>query len=640
LFEGLRELAKKEAEEKADLKKEIKLSDMGMINGSNKDAYIIEESIMDTQIIQPQMPQVYNVPQSIYPSADIVPLNINVGHAIYNKVDKLENKVDKCFIKAKAKCIQHEIGILEDNLVVWYIYDDGNSTHKILIPNFAQNFEVYNVKFDGISELDGKYYQIRINDKFVLGEIDRISGKDIYNNLLSADVTMYKILSVNKLSELINGFFRAALFQNYNERIIAGRAGWLGNTYCHSQNAIHFANLIRYDFPIYNKVLSSGKLNRELMKMYFDILKCIDNSEQRGIICLLPIVGILASIFNEEGITLPKALNLVFVDTSYKREILNILKIFNRNKNELYSLDVSDKNLEKEIRATKDQVLIVDGCIGSCATRYKTEKVKNKALKLAKIVTKNIEINGGKDSINMVATIASETYITDDCIFNIIVDEFFLNKAMPNIIGNNAVDAIGILYSDFIEYAMRYIDIIKDVITKRRNCGIKSKALVIAFEIFKTYLDIKGYSLEDELNFCIEDINNIFDEEFESNKYELMDAFKKGTRMAMSNFCCQHKEEAEDIRDECVYYNEDFMWISKYSLDYILAITGLNQMKNQILNILKEEGHLVIDGKGYTKKIQISKERRLFYQLKLQFFESGNEGNIPILALAQEVKNV
>ena len=559
----------------------------------------------------------------------------SVGNTLVNKVDRVEKTINRELSKKKRSIVNYRLLVREKDLAVERIFDNDYSDYKVLIPKLAEGLGVYNIKFEGISDLNKKYYEIWINNRGIIGNINKISGKDIYNDLLAANVEIYDVIPVSKIYELLNKFFRSALLQNENEEIIAGRAGWLGDTYYHSLNARRFANIIKYDFPIYSKVLTQGKIDKFIIRTYFNILNGIDNNIDRLLLCLYPYMGILATIFNEHDIQLPKTLNLVFIDTTYKRNILRMLKIFNRNSQGVVGFDMSDKNLEKLLIETKDEVLVMDACIGNAATKYKKDKAKNTVLKIASIASKEIEIKGGKEETNLAVAFATDQYIINELIYNIVVDEFFMKENTEE----SNLDVFGIIFSDFIEYAMRYLLEIKDIISKKRNCGNKSKVLNITLEILNEYFNLKGFCFEDEIGANKGDLYNLFDIEGKSNDEELLDMFIKAFRKSMPNFCVQHKEIALEMLDECIYFDENFMWVSKYALDYVLVISGLVQNRNRILQLLSEQRYLITDGKGYTKKLQINKDRRPFYQIDLSLFNKNYDELVSIIALGDEIKN-
>lgn len=74
----------------------------------------------------------------------------------------------------------------------------------------------------------------------------------------------------------------------------------------------------------------------------------------------MPILGILSSIFVEDGRRLNRFLNLVFCDNIPTNDLLHLLQIFNRD--ELRSIDagVNSNCLRSILEESNDEVVIVD----------------------------------------------------------------------------------------------------------------------------------------------------------------------------------------------------------------------------------------------------------------------------------------
>ena len=80
--------------------------------------------------------------------------------------------------------------------------------------------------------------------------------------------------------------------------------------------------------------------------------------------------------------------------------------------------------------------------------------------------------------------------------------------------------------------------------------------------------------------------------------------------------------------------NDDFLWIPTYVLREMLSAYGSLEQKALFLERLKNEGWMITDGEGMSRKIQVSGKRYEAYQFRRDLFNA--KGKADIVELGKE----
>ena len=525
------------------------------------------------------------------------------GAAFMNQVYKMQNMAI-CQVKKEAG----QEPLFFDNVI----------SPKRIFLDCISKFEISRMDIG-----DGTYRLIiiEINEKVIVLREKDLKPARIYDAFLKKGFRFNLSISKGRIGSALCDYINQTIGQSERCIAISGDAGWENGIFKSAENFRFLSSCAaELDIPVLHKHFNRHTIDFARIDDYTNHLKTIVNPKDRILVALTPFAGILYTIFAEKGFPAPFVLNFVLMtDKCNLQQIASFVKIFNRDQpTRPLCAALSAKEMAKNIRASKDEVIIFTGFSREYDSYYDRQKTMRSLNLLAQNALGQNGAFYGENAFRSVLALISDHQILFPGVKKVFIDEDFFSggKALYRF------DVMEKIFSFFIEYIENVWEDIQNIMTTELQEIGKNYWQVLwhIVDDFCRVLDHRFYEvLELEKSF---DISFLWTEErMEENGVEQM---KKAVRRDIKKIPVVDKERC--TKDAFFLYDAQYIWIETRLFTEILKRNRLKNFKNEILMECKNQEILVTDsyGRGFVTRLQMAGVRRDFYKFdRSKFTEAG-----------------
>lgn len=520
------------------------------------------------------------------------------------------------------------------------VYNDGSQEARKMILNVCGEWKVYRIHFSKIEQQEEKFAIFFPSNRYwIIGNVNKSNGKYLYEYFIRAGIVFNSEIRKSQIQEALFKQFAPQIDNSCDRMEITELAGWNNNRYLFAENFIYSGRKDFPELPILYKSFRYIEKADKYFTEYFTAIQNIKRWQDRLLIMMYPVIGVLSSVLAEEGIKNMCYMNLVLLESFEKEALMQFFQIFNRGTNHAIMADLNDKNLREELQKVNDEVFIVDAAVGKDSV-YRKKKGEENVKKIIEKLCKNSSSFDIQRKINAALVIFNDSVIAEKRACNIFVTKEFIKdeRKMSEALRSNAMSAF---LSSFISYAERHMEDIRSIMRKYKNeeTDEKKRLLMVTWEIIANgFWESEGVDLAQEAKFPIQiDFDSLCENPYDSDS--LLDILIQVVRKEIFHFYILEKRQGVVSRDLACYYQENNLWIPPQILDRMLSRNGMLPQKLQILSELKSENVIHTDADGLTRRIQINGKRFEAYQFRRDFF--NKPGWVDIVDLGKgEILNV
>lgn len=625
-----------------EVKKEEKANERQMpVENSILDLRQAEQKQMMLSQMQCGVPNVPSNLVPVYPmhSAQILgQINQNIG-GLQNQVGMGMEIISRQIAnigpekKKRHRVVSHFIACDEEQKILMHKLFDDNTTQGIpLILNTRGPINIFVYKF---AEFDFAIYNLVFGDMsmHVWGNMADLTVNGLYSRFICCGIAFTLHFSKRQISEALFNKFVPEI-KNCDEIIeISGLAGWDENYFRTSRDFEYIKNIEKLPrLPVLKKRMMRNAQFDLVGRQYFELLKKIENVEDRIVIMLYPYAAVLCSIMARYRLRLPIALNFIILNTDFDAIVLlYFLQIFNRENFETYFLGESEKNIQVALSESKDETIVFSGFTDKDNSAYKNGKLlKNINNISGKVLGKYNLGDGMKKSPEIALSFITNQYVHNRNVRNICVDnDFGINWRDVKDIDT---DVIGTVISSFVQYVQENIERTISIMKEKKSYKTKEeefwrKLLVVVIDFWKS----GGVSLEEEIK--IDDGFNFLWSPVFHDTEDVVTIFIESVRSQMPKLTVLNKKAKTETTNIDVVFDKDYIWIPTEKFDTLLKRGGLQNKKHEILSRSKNTGILITDDCGFSRKLMIGGKRSESYQFLRKSF--NQLGRVEIIELAE-----
>ncbi len=510
-------------------------------------------------------------------------------------------------------------------------FDDGTHEIEHMSNDFGGESFVYQIVFPQESKLR-TLWAIKARRGFVLGVLDQLNEKKIYENFRKCGVSFSHAIAENIIRKALFARYFGEIMNTSNVCKVEYLPGW---EFKKENSAMIFNEGIRSRFrpdlvdfqDLEFKRIDIWEGNVEVLEKYSHMLANIWDDGLRISLQHLSFLGLLHSLFEMENLYFGRIVNFIFVEDFSKVPVVErFLQIYNRNEN-FATLDISNTNkgsLSKKIGQARDEILAVRAVKTGDTTYYQKEKAEGYLQWIQALVSGNAILNEPYNrkpkcdfcffSGNRVPDTVS-VYVSNQDL-----------ELLENILNLQESDEIGIVNSMFLTYVSENQEIVRPIIKKARfhNClevGIMESVNEILQKFYTNY-HINCQSLDADRKF--------FEDFIEEESTDILVVFMNQLFDYAKNLYF-HEKNINFFNEHTIFFDDENFWMTEEVFEEILSGNWLGDYKKQILVNLKSDNILVTDSSGFKRRVTISGERREAYQLNREIITEGYGVDITIL---------
>lgn len=541
---------------------------------------------------------------------------------LLQNVQQMIRKADYENRKKRRKKIGDKLIVTDGSyLGMTRYFDDGSNEYFQLSNILTGESNVYSLDFQGEEKTEKFGIYFNKQNIWIVGDKKKVKPEYLLDCFVKAAGSFNQVISRTIVAKLLYDYWAASIEQTESRITIPIMAGWNQGKFLYRENYIFKKTKDFPDIPVLQKRFLVENLTKKMIQVYLEEFLNIPNERERLLIVLYPYLGVLSSMFSNFNVSIEFCLNFIVTETTNRKRVCAWFKIFNRESLYPRNLDISEKELNRMIATSNDEILLCDADTGVDSGNYKVQKIRRNARKVIDGMKKQGDITNDHERRGCYACVLlSSERIVKPGVQNIILD---VSNDMNNI---NELFFIqfhvmeGIL-SDFISYVERNIKDVWGLITKTRE-GIdrKSQALVGIYEIVNDYWRNKGIDILKELKIQeYSDWNSIL----KGSEYadaEMIESFIEAIRKGIKYYTMVEKRRNVKYDPFTIYYTQDYLYIPTKIVREILDDSKLSAYLKEILLILKEKGEIVTDLEGYSTKIYVSSCPIEVYQIRRDLF--------------------
>ncbi len=556
------------------------------------------------------------------------------NETLQNYIAISDKKFNLAIRKKRKSCVNRCLSIRTDGLLVLLeSFDDGSQEAKDFSINLWGEWQVSRVKLKFVEDTTERFYiNFPACGIWLMGNMKKINGNGLYDLFIKSGVKFFPSLSEKTIQQALSTTFAPQIENTCNEINIQELAGWY-------QGKFYYWEMLNYpirsDFPqlpVQKKHFVMMEPNDTKVSKFGEVYANITLWKNRLYLLEIQVMGLLASIFDEENLSINFFLNLVFVEDVPYILFLKLLQIFDRKNLNGIDCSLNERELRKYIKGINDEVLIADAT--TVRSDYKKKKAEENAAEISRKICKK-----GNSSMGILREIHASLVVLNqqsiclpECINILVAQDFITNiSQMEDMLNNNVVEAF---LSAFINFSEKNMHDIRDIIRTEKNKKIKyeQRLFSAAFEILKLFFQKQGTDIYNELKLP----NNIdFTLLVEDIKTEdIIEKCINVIRKEMKNYVIQRKMYGKKAIDDACYYNEEKIWIPTAIFNCMLKKNGLFPFKIEFLAYIKETGNLFTDNTGLSMKMQVGEKRNEYYVFSRDVF--NRPGTIDIIHLGKE----
>lgn len=350
--------------------------------------------------------------------------------------------------KRRKSVVQEWMAEVNDTYSLICQYDDGTQGATILTVNLIPGTEIYRIQLEGLDKFP-RYFGINFRQAgvWIIGEEKKLSGKVLREEMIKRGVIFNGQLTKSKIESALFQFF-APKIEKARLLKIPALAGWNNQKFVTAETFPFEETEGLKNLPVRFKHFDYVQNMPILTDEYFTELKRIKDVKLRSLLMIYPISALLNTLIADEGIVCNFYINFVILGDIECRQFANYLKIFNRNKEEMFC-----KNFDECVKS-KDEILILNCFEDVGESEYKRRRKISRSIGMAEKIAKGelYTLDGCK--VTSPVMIFSNSVIRSKRAVNIFIDEDFMENDEEQCTED---DVIGRTFFEFIEYCEKII---------------------------------------------------------------------------------------------------------------------------------------------------------------------------------------
>lgn len=531
----------------------------------------------------------------------------------------------------RKSIVQEYIDTTKDgNIVLHTIYSNKTAKCEKFITNRDGPVEMTRIE---IRNVDESYYLLVFNKTEFLVFSEKVKARELKDIFLRKGIRFNFQFKPRKIEELLLSWISELMNLCTCTIKLTGLAGWNDGKFATSES-IHFLEGYRkyIDIPLFQKSFDKQKASIALPKLeeYQNKLMKISDERIRLIFGLIPFAGITCSLIRTYNYSIP-VINFVFTaDDINPYFVSNYLQIFGREHMHQIDMSLSEKQIRKELNASKDEIFIGYGFVDKDNKTYSNEKIQKHMLMVARSAL-NKPGAGFADIVpKSVFVFCTNQILRIKGAMNVYIEKF-----TDSIDARDSMDSLEAIWAMFIQYVECYMDHVMKILEENADTGGEGfwKMLI---KLVDSFWKLTNHTLFEILNLP-EDFHVSYLWEEECEPEDLYRTFILAVRKSVPNIVAQPKKTAK-AEILTLVYDDKFLWFSAPLLEDILNNTGISSWKYQILQLFKNAGVLHTDpySEGYTRRLQIGGERKEYYMFDRNAFNENGKAEVITLARRRE----
>ena len=549
---------------------------------------------------------------------------INTSKCVTHQLQTMEKRVKNAERKKRRSCVSENLALQNNGKIVLVEnYDDGTQEVKDFSYNLTGKWSVARIAFRKVDVKDSKYIVLFPDaNLWIVGDVKKNSGKNLYEAFVKAGVVFASGNSISNIQKILFGTFGAEIDRTQNIYYFPELSGWNDGHFLYAERCNYEKRLVFPDLPVMRKHFKFLRGNKQQLEMYLEIYRNITRWQERLLLLEMPILGILSSIFVEDGRRLNRFLNLVFCENIPTNDLLHLLQIFNRD--ELRSIDagVNSNCLRSILEEANDEVVIVDAT-GEASGYIKKKRQDNVQQIAKKICHSGNSAFGISRDLNLVLIVLNDTVVVQSDAINIMFSEqlFRLPESGKNM-GGQIVDTF---LAEFVLFAESRLEEIRSII--RNSYSTTEGVFLSGWKILELFFGTYGIDIYSGGAFPLHiDFEKLL-EKFKVPE-DLTETFVKSIRKEISHWYMMEKHRMQNYVFSACYYDEKFLLIPTKILDRMLAQEGMLPYKLNALYEMKKTGNLLTDSTGLSSRVQIAGKRIEAYKFRRACFSMAGEADV------------
>lgn len=556
------------------------------------------------------------------------------NETLQNYIAISDKKFNLAIRKKRKSCVNRCLSMRTDGLLVLLeSFDDGSQEAKEFFINLWGKWEIRRVKLKFVEDTTERFYiDFPACGIWLMGNLKKITDKSLYDLFIKSGVKFIPSLSEKTIRQALFTTFAPQIEDCSNEINIQELAGWY-------QGKFYYREMLNYPIrsefprlPIQKKHFLLMELNETKISEFWEVYRNITLWTNRLYLIEMQVMGLLASIFDEENLPINFFLNLVFLEEVPYILFLKLLQIFNRKDLNGIDCSLNEKELRQYINGINDEVLIVD--VTTAGSDYKKKKAEGNAAEISrKICKKGNSAMGIQREIHAsLIVLNQQSMCLPECINILVTQDFMTNISQVEDMLNN--DVVETFLSVFINFSEKNMQNIRNIVKTEKNKKIQyeQRLFSAAFEILKLFFQKQGMDIYHELKLPDNIDFSLLIDNIETG--DMMEKCIYVIRTEMKNFVMQKKSYGKKAIANTCYYDEEKVWIPTAIFNYMLKKNGLFHFKIRFLNCLKESGNLFTDNVGLSMKMQVGERRSEYYVFSRDAL--NRPGTIDIINLGKE----
>lgn len=555
---------------------------------------------------------------------------------LIQNVQQMIQKAERESRKKRKKKMGEQLLVTGDSyLGVNRYFDDGSNEFLQLSYTLMGEHSIYTLDFQGVENTEKFGIYFTKQGIWVIGDKKKVKPEYLFDCFVKASGTFNPVISRSVAGKLLYNYWAARIEQTENRVTVPILAGWHEGKFLYWGNYMYRKTKDFPDVPVFHKKFMPVALTDKIIQIYFDEFLQIPDERERFLIVLYPFLGIISSIYNSLQVQIEFCLNFIVTEFANYKKLCSWFKVFNRDCLFPCSLDITDKELNRLITTSNDEILICDAVTGADSGNYKVQKIRRNAGKVIEGMKRHGGVINDQEMRGCYACVLiSDGRIIRPGVQNILWEESTVMNDNNHLLFTE-FQVMEAILSDFISYVERNMELVWELIIKRRD-GIdrKSRALVSIYEIVKAYWQRHGIDFQKELKITGEPERNSILRGNESIDVEILESFKEAIRKGAKFYVMAEKRRNAKYDGNTIYYTQEFLYVPTRIIRSILDECKLSAYIKEILLILKEKQELVPDPEGYSHKIHISSHPVEVYKIRKEFF--NDIGMVDVVQLGKE----
>lgn len=559
------------------------------------------------------------------------------GKVTLDEIYAFRRHMDQKFAPPRAKKTNYAISCNQTGELLFAQYYDIIPCQCFFVFNHSLGkCDVYKVYIKDY-HCDREFFALHFKgaNKWIVGEIDKLSEKYLYELFLEQEISFNQGLPRAKIQRALYEYFKNLIFSSENICTLPGLPGWYNKQFRHCGNTLK-SNALNA-LPIVRKTFEILPLDVFAFGLYKDFLLQFKDINTRLMISLYPIVSILASVFREFRGKINFSLNLVPTTPLNSFDVSEYFQIFSRNISEVFHSSDSKKMLEKILKEAKDEVLLMDMRLPASADYYRF-KQRNDAFEFVSSVLfgrTNIASQRGNSAAAGLVTISDEILLNPN-VFNILVSSEFdalstHGEYIVNLFKENRV--MPRIFSQFIRFIEQKDDDFFAAFTRITTAQTRAGSILeIAYELFCDFWHSHNVDFAKELGFSENiDFDALFAPQTEEGDEDI-GIFIEKIKGTLGEYYIAPKR-GSDTSNECVFYDDALLYFPVHIMESICTSNGIKNHRH-ILVKLRSKKWLSASQDRLSKQISVNSKTFSCYVLRRELFEKT--GDISISHIGKE----